>query len=338
MAESVVRLEIIAGTTDFLLKKETAVVIGKFDGIHIGHRRLLEEILERKKEGLCACVFTFDPAPAVLFGISDGRELTTKEEKRLLFERMGVDILIEFPLNFTTAAMVPEDFVREVLAERMQVRFLAAGPDLSFGDKGAGNVELLERMGPEYGFTMKIIEKVCLEEPGVIPICAAEGMTENCGWQDGRLMVSSSCVREQLEAGRMELVERMLGMPYLISGIVSPGKQLGRTLGFPTVNLLPPVTKLLPPNGVYFSQVRWRNKLYRAISNVGYKPTVANEKVMGVETYLYQFEQQIYGEPIEVYLRGFRRQEQQFESVEALKLQLQEDIAAGENYGIEARI
>lgn len=334
-----VRLEIIAGTTDFFLEKETAVVIGKFDGVHIGHRRLLEEILERKKEGLCACVFTFDPAPAVLFGISDGRELTTREEKRLLFERMGVDILIEFPLTFATAAMTPEDFVREVLAERMQVRFLAAGPDLSFGSKGEGNAELLERMGPEYGFTVKIIEKVYLEEPGFVPAsCTAEGMSGNLGWQDDRLMVSSSCVREQLEAGRMELVEKMLGMPYLVSGIVASGKQLGRTLGFPTMNLLPAASKLLPPNGVYFSKVRCRDKLYHAISNVGYKPTVANEKIIGVETYLYQFDKQIYGEPIEVYLQGFRRPEQQFESVEALKRQLQDDIAAGERFSREARM
>lgn len=329
-------MEIIAGTTNFYLEKETAVAIGKFDGVHIGHRRLLEEILERKRDGLRACVFTFDPAPSVLFGISDGKELTTKEEKRMLFERMGVDILIEFPLNFTTAAITPENFVREVLAERMQVRFLAAGPDLSFGDKGAGDVALLERMGPEYGFSVKIIEKVYLEGTELTAALASEAVTGNIGRQDDRLVISSSYVREQLEAGRMELVEKMLGMPYLISGVVASGKQLGRTLGFPTVNLLPAVSKLLPPNGVYFSKVRWRDKLYHAISNVGYKPTVTNEKVMGVETYLYQFDRQIYGEPIEVYLQGFRRPEQQFESVETLKRQLQSDIAAGENYGREA--
>ena len=104
-----VYLEIIAGTSNFYLEKETAVAIGKFDGIHIGHRKLLEEILARKKDGLAACVFTFDPPPAVLCGSSDGKELTTGEEKRLLFERMGVDILIEFPLTKHTAAMVPED-------------------------------------------------------------------------------------------------------------------------------------------------------------------------------------------------------------------------------------
>lgn len=308
--ESVVQLEIIAGTPDFYLEKETAAAIGKFDGVHIGHRRLLEEILERKKAGLAACVFTFDPAPAVLFGTSDGRELTTREEKRLLFERMGVDILIEFPLNRETAGMLPEAFVRDVLAGRMQARFLAAGSDLSFGAGGAGNAALLERLGPELGFDVKIIEKVCLENQ----------------------VVSSTSVREQVEAGQMQLVNRLLGMPYLVAGLVTPGKQLGRTLGFPTLNLLPGEKKLLPPNGVYFSQVRCRGKLYRAISNVGYKPTVAEERVMGLESYLYDFDKQVYGESVEVYLLGFRRPERQFESVEALQRQLQEDIAAGRLY------
>ena len=97
-------MEIIAGTTDFYLEKDTAVAIGKFDGVHLGHRRLLEEILGRKKYGLAACVFTFDPTPAVLFGLSDGKELTTREEKRRLFEPLGIDTLIEFPLTKETAA------------------------------------------------------------------------------------------------------------------------------------------------------------------------------------------------------------------------------------------
>lgn len=308
--ESVVYLEIIAGTSDFYLEKETAAAIGKFDGVHIGHRRLLEEILARKADGLAACVFTFDPVPAVLFGGADSRELTTRDEKRILFERMGVDILIEFPLTVETAAMEPEIFARKVLAERMQVRFLAAGSDLSFGNKGKGNAALLQRLGPELGFSTKIIDKVCV---------------------DGR-QVSSTCVREQVEAGNMELTERLLGMPYMIAGEVVTGNRLGRTLGFPTVNVLPGERKLLPPNGVYFSKVRCHGKLYRAISNVGYKPTVAEERVMGVESYLYDFDQEAYGEFIEVYLLAFRRSERQFESIEALKMQLQEDIAAGEDF------
>lgn len=312
--ESVVHLEIIAGTSDFYLEKETAAAIGKFDGVHIGHRRLLDEILARKADGLAACVFTFDPAPAVLFGGSDGRELTTRDEKRILFERMGVDILIEFPLNLGTAAMEPETFAGEILAERMQVRFLAAGSDLSFGNKGRGDAALLRQLGPELGFSVNIIDKVCV---------------------DGS-QVSSTCVREQVEAGNMELAERLLGMPYMIAGEVVIGNRLGRALGFPTVNILPGEGKLLPPNGVYFSKVRCHGKQYRAISNVGYKPTVTEERVMGVESYLYDFDQEVYGESIEVYLLAFRRPERQFESVEALKMQLQEDITAGEAYGSES--
>lgn len=300
-------VEIIADTTQIQLAQETAVAIGKFDGIHIGHRRLLEEILARKKSGLTACVFTFDPPPAVLFGCSDGKELTTKQEKRLLFGRMGVDILVEFPMNRETAAMAPEVFARDVLAGQLQVRFLAAGTDLSFGAKGAGNAGLLRRMGPELGFEVKTIDKVCMEGEEV----------------------SSTLVRREVEEGDMERAQRLLGMPYMIAGEVVRGNQVGRTLGFPTVNVLPGEEKLLPPNGVYFSQVRCGDRVYRAISNVGYKPTVTDRKVMGVESYLYDFEGDMYGKHVEVYLHKFRRPERRFDSLEALRRQLQEDIAAG---------
>ncbi len=304
-------MEIIANTIDFYLARgrETAAAMGKFDGIHIGHRRLLGEILARREKGTAACVFTFDPSPSVLFSPPGGESgvLSTREEKRLLFERMGVDILIEFPMNRETAAMPPEVFASEVLAERMNVSFLAAGRDVTFGAKGAGNAALLERLGPELGFQTGIIDKVCLEGKEV----------------------SSTLVRERLRQGDMESVERLLGMPYMIVGRVSKGKQLGRTLGFPTLNILPAAEKLLPPVGVYFSQVRIRGRLYQAISNVGYKPTVTDEKIMGVESYLYGFEEEVYGETAEVYLCSFRRPERRFRDVEALRDQLREDIAAG---------
>lgn len=291
------------------------MAIGKFDGIHIGHRRLLEEILSRK-DSLKTCVFTFDPPPAVLFGCPDTRTLTTREEKRLLFGRMGVDILIEFPMNQETAATAPEAFAREVLAEQMQARFLAAGTDLSFGAKGAGNAALLRRLGSELGFEVKTIDKIRM---------------------DGE-EVSSTLVRGKVEAGQMEGAERLLGMPYLIAGEVVRGKQIGRTLGFPTVNILPGKDKLLPPNGVYFSQVRYGERLYRAISNVGCKPTVSDERIMGVESYLYDFSGDLYGEHVEVYLHRFCRPERHFESVEALREQLQKDIAAGAGHCPETQI
>lgn len=303
-------MEIIANTTDFYLKRETAVAIGKFDGVHMGHRRLLNEILAQKQKGLAACVFTFDPTPAVLFGLSDGKELTTREEKRCLFERMGVDILIEFPLTYETAAISPEDFVTEVLHKRMNTRFVAAGTDLSFGSRGAGNAGLLVRMSHELGFCVEIIDKILLQD----------------------IEVSSTYIRNLLESGQMQVVNEFLGMPYTIMGKVSHGNRIGRTLGFPTVNLLPEKSKLLPPEGVYYAKVRWRDKEYKAISNVGYKPTVTAEKIIGVESYLYDFAEEIYEEAIEVSLLEFKRPEQQFANLESLQKQLQEDIVAGEKY------
>ena len=303
-------MEIISNTTDFYLEKETAVAIGKFDGVHIGHRRLLEEILSCRSKGMAACVFTFEPAPAVLFGQSDGRELTTREEKRLLFERMNVDILIEFPLTLETAAMSPKTFVTEILAKQMNTRFIAAGNDLSFGARGEGNAELLRKMAPELGFTVRTIDKVCLNGQEV----------------------SSTYVRNRVESGDLVLAEKLMGMPYMVVGKVVQGRQIGRTLGFPTVNILPGEGKLLPPNGVYYSSVRYNGRSYRAISNVGCKPTVTDEHVMGVESYLYDFDRNIYGESIEVYLHEFRRPEQRFQDIESLKNQLEQDIAAGADW------
>ena len=304
-------MEIIANTTEFYLNKETAVAIGKFDGVHVGHRRLLDEILVQKKNGLAACVFTFEPTPAVLFGLSDGKELTTKEEKRRLFERIGVDILIEFPLTLETAGIAPEEFVTNILVKRMNTCFIAAGSDLSFGKYGAGNAAMLKKMGAEYDFAVKIIDKILLED----------------------VEVSSTYIRKLVESGQMQKAEVFLGMPFTICGKVEHGNALGRTIGFPTVNLLPADSKLMPPNGVYYSTVYRQGKKYKAISNVGYKPTVTCDKVLGVESYLYNFHDEIYGEEIEVSLLEFRRPEQQFASIEALKEQLMKDFEAGKTYG-----
>ena len=297
-------MKIIADTTQFIVEKETAVAIGKFDGVHIGHRKLLQEILEQKKKGLAACAFTFDPPPAVLFGSSDGKELTTKEEKRALFESMGVDILIEFPLTHETAAISPMDFAERIVAKQMNARFVAAGKDLAFGAKGAGNAQLLAAVGKEKGFQVKIIEKVCVD----------------------RIEVNSTYIRELIKKGDIQTVNRFLGMPYTVKGTVVHGNRIGRTIGFPTVNLLPAENKLLPPNGVYRSEVLVKGKRYRALSNIGYKPTVTTERVLGVESYLYDFEEEIYDQMIEVCFLEYKRPEQRFENLEALKEQLKKDI------------
>lgn len=300
-------MEIITGTTDFKLNIPTAVAIGKFDGVHMGHRCLLEEILAKKEEGLKACVFTFDPAPAVLFGTSDGKELTTATEKREIFESLGIDILVEFPLNFETAGTKPEDFVQDILCDRLHAAFIAAGTDLSFGAKGAGNSKLLCDMSQALGFEVKLIDKIQI---------------------DG-VEVSSTYIRALIEQGELERAKKFLGMPYGVHATVIHGNQIGRTIGFPTVNLLPEETKLLPPNGVYASEVLYDGCKYRAISNVGYKPTVTQERILGVESFLYDFDKEIYGENITVWLHAFQRPEMRFDSLEELQVQLQQDILAG---------
>ena len=299
-------MEIIANTLDFELHIPTAVAIGKFDGLHIGHRRLLEEILAKKQQGMAACVFTFDPSPGAFFGLTDGRELTTREEKRALLQELGVDILVEFPLNERTAATPPREFIREILVRRMYTAWVAAGEDVSFGRGGAGNAQLLKELSQEGGYGVTVIEKIRLE---------------------GR-EVSSTGVRSCVEAGRMPQAERLLGMPYTFLGRVERGRALGRELGMPTVNLVPPPSKLLPPRGVYRSRVMLGGRSYRAVSNVGCRPTVVEDSGAVVESYLYEFDREAYGEEAAVGLLEFLRPERRFENLEALRAQLERDKAA----------
>lgn len=304
-------MQIISQTTEFELSEPTAVAIGKFDGVHVGHRRLLEEILMQKKQNKKACVFTFSPAPSVFFGRQNEKEISTKEEKRRIFASLGVDILIEFPMNSETAAMAPADFITKVLVKQLNAAFIAAGSDVSFGAKGAGKSELLLEMSKDYGYEVKLIDKVCIEEKEV----------------------SSTYVRETVEKGDMILAEKLLGAPFGILGEIVMGNQMGRNLGFPTINIVPQEEKLLPPNGVYFSSIEMDGSVYNGISNIGYKPTVdEKEKRLGIETFIYDFDQDVYGKKVQVLLYEFHRPEMKFASLQALKEQLQKDILWGRKY------
>ncbi len=307
-------MKIITDLNEIKLHTDTAVAIGKFDGVHVGHQKLLQRILAYKEQGLAACVFTFDPSPSVFFGLTDGMQLSTPEEKRALFEQMGIDYLVEFPMNAGTAIMEAEEFARDILADSLCAKFLVAGADLSFGAKGAGNVALLQTMSQELGLTVEVIDKVMV---------------------DGAV-VSSTRVRDCLEAGQMEKVADLCGRPYAFRGVVQRGNQIGRTLGFPTINLAVEDGKLVPSCGVYFSEVVYDGKRYRSISNVGYKPTVGGETTPGVETYIYDFDKEIYGDQVEVRLLRFHRPEQKFDGLEELKAQLAEDIEGGKIYQLSA--
>lgn len=300
-------MRIIEGITQFQLEGKSAVAIGKFDGIHKGHKKLLSHILAAKEDGLQAVVFTFDPPPNIFFGKDPEKELTTREEKRRLFEEMGIDVLVEFPLNGQTAAIRAAAFVEDILVGCMHSVYIAAGTDVSFGYRAEGSYRLLQSLSDVFGYEVQLITKVRYEDREI----------------------SSTFVREEVERGNMQLVSALLGSPYRIMGSVVHGRRLGRTLGMPTVNLEPPARKLLPPNGVYYVNVLYGGKRYKGITNIGVKPTVSSSRHMGVETYLYDFDKEIYGEELTVELLGFKRPEMTFESVEHLKRQMQKDIAEG---------
>lgn len=303
-------MRIISGTTQFKIEEGTAVAIGKFDGLHLGHRRLLKEILRQKEDGLKAAVFTFDPSPEVFFGMNPSRELSTNEEKRALFREIGIDILVEFPFNRMTAATPPEDFVVDILCSRMNARFVAAGTDLSFGAMGKGNFALMSSLARHLGFEARKIDKI--ERNGKV--------------------ISSTLIRRLVEEGNMEEAAACLGAPYRITGKIVHGRALGRRIGIPTLNQLPPPDKLLPPFGVYYSEVKADGRVYKGMTNIGTKPTVTDEHVVTVETYLYDFEGDLYGETAEVGLLTYRRPEKRFSGVMELRKTMEEDILAGKIY------
>lgn len=289
----------------------TAIAIGKFDGVHVGHRRLLDRLLQMQtQEGLVPTVFTFDPSPEVFFGYGPDRELSTREEKHGLFEAAGVELLVEFPFNKETAATPPETFIRDTLVRDLQCRFVAAGPDLSFGDKGSGNYELLQFLAPRYGYETALVQKV-----------AYQGQE-----------ISSTLIRSLVAEGRMEEVTACLGTAYSIRGRVRHGNRIGHTIDIPTVNQIPEATKLLPPRGVYYSDVDVDGQTYHGMTNIGVKPSVTDGSQLTVETYLYGFEGDIYGEEIVTHLYTFKRPEMHFDGLEALRTQMQADIAAGREY------
>ncbi len=304
-------MKIISDTIDFNIEEPTVVTIGKFDGIHRGHAEILDRMKEFRNRGLKSVIFTFNIPVTQLLDGTESRVLTTNLEKRRIFEKIGVDHLIEFPFNVKTAAISPERFVEEFLIERLNMKAIVAGSDLKFGHRGRGNARTLLEYAGDYGYDVIVIDKLKKEDNEI----------------------SSTAIRECIEKGDIRSANDMLLYPYFFYGEVMHGRRIGRTLGMPTVNLIPKEDKLMPPNGVYFSGVEYEGRRYEAITNIGRKPTVEKEgAAIGIETYIYDFEGEIYGEELTVSLYEFLRPELKFDSLDALKEQLKTDVAEGEKW------
>lgn len=310
-------MQIITGTKEFQIEEPTVVTIGKFDGRHKGHQKLLNEMMKfRKHYGYRLAVFTFDMAPANVVAGKIATVITTNQERRSNMEKIGVDYLVEYPFDQETAHTSPELFVRKILAGQMKMKAIVAGPDCRFGYKGAGNAELLRNLSAEYGYQTVIIEKE----------------------QDDHRDISSTYVREELDQGHIEKVNELLGEPYAIHGIVVPGNHIGGSvLGFPTANILPPQEKHLPKFGVYVSRVLIDGKDYAGVSNIGKKPTVEGEYPAGVETFILDLEENLYGKKMEIQLLHFIRPEQKFDSFDALRQRIQLDKEYSAKYFMEKK-
>lgn len=289
-------MEIIKGL-DFKIEN-SAVSLGKFDGFHRGHRLLLDRILEHPK--FHATVFTFD-------GILNGKQIYLEEEKRSLLERLGVEREVLFPFSEKTRSMTPETFIREMLVNRMDAKLICVGEDFHFGKDRRGDVDMLSKYAPQYGYELCVFPKIK---------------------EDGEV-ISSTRIRGELAQGRIEKANRLLGDPYFVRGEVVHGNALGRTIGMPTANLLPGEQKLLPAYGVYATRVEADGKIYGGVTNVGVKPTVGADRA-NVETTLLHFDGDLYGKQITVYFLEFLRPEQRFDSLEELKAQMSRDKAKAE--------
>ncbi len=296
-------MKYIVETTDFHLKN-SVVTLGKFDGLHIGHQMLIDHVIELKKKGYQSVMFTFSLHPYNLFSEKETKLIYTNEEKLLKLREEGLDVLIAYPFTTKTASLEPEEFIKEVLVKQCDAKAIIVGEDFCFGKHRRGNVDMLRKYAKELGYEVYAYEKVEYDND----------------------VVSATRIRDEIAKGNMEVVTDMLGRPFSVVGEVIHGRQLGRQLGMPTVNILPSEGKLLPPNGVYASTVEIEGKEYTGVTNVGYKPTVGDKNQLGIETYIIDFEGDLYGKVLEVKLLQFMRPEQKFLSVQELKTQMHQDM------------
>lgn len=288
------------------------LTLGVFDGLHLGHQLIMQTVVERARAvNAVPTVITFDPHPrAVLHPESAPPLLQTFDQKLEAFRMLGIEqaIVIRFDEQF--AQLRAEDFLRDVVRERLQAREVYLGRGFAFGRNREGNIELLKSASGRFGFHADEVAEVRLR---------------------GR-RISSSRIREMLAAGRVNLARRMLGRPYGVEGRVVRGDERGRTLGFPTANLQPQ-NRVIPRGGVYVTATLIEGEWRRSVTNVGTRPTfAAREGEPSVETYVMDWNGDLYGDVVRVRFLRRLRDERKFASVAELKAQIDRDVARTARY------
>ena len=281
-----------------------AVALGNFDGVHRAHGELIRKLVDYAGEkNMKSVVYTFDKHPSTLLGDLAVKTITSNDEKGKILHNMGVDEVYFEPLTAKLLNTSPEVFIKDILMRRFDVGMAAAGFNYRFGKNGEGNTNDLCALGKKYGFDVLIADEVTLD-----------GAT-----------VSSTEVRKALLSGEIERANNLLGRTYSLFGVVVKGKELGRTIGFPTLNIELAQKMLSPKNGVYVSRTEIEGVLHEGVTNIGTNPTVENA-VPRAETHVFGFDRFVYGSRIKVFLLQRIRDEKRFSGVDELKAQIAEDV------------
>ena len=302
-------MEYLHSLFDTKISEPTAVTVGKFDGIHRGHNLLTTDIISKKEQGLKSCLITFTNSPRFSLVKDETPSLITNKERMFMLDNNGLDYLIECPFDERLMQTDARSFI-EFLVSNINMKYMISGSDFTFGHKGAGNAELLQSLSKELGFEYKVIEKI----------------------KQNNRDISSTYIREELKEGHIDAVNEMLGYEYFVWGEVVHGAHLGHTIGIPTINIMPEKIKLVPKFGVYVTTIDFDGRIYHGVTNVGTKPSVSDENIVGIETHILDYNGDLYGKFVRVTFESFLRPEMKFASIEELTNQMNVDKVKAKNY------
>ncbi len=283
---------------------ETAIALGNFDGLHIGHKKLIKSMVEEAKElNLKPSILMFDNHSKSITSGKAPMCLTSKSQKDEIAKNIGVEVIYSIKFDQNLMKLQPEEFVKDILLDKLQTKLVVIGFDYRFGHKASGNAETMKELGKKYGFKVIILEPIYLND----------------------ILVSSTKIRELLNEGNLELANEMLGRNYQVVGKVIPGNKVGRTLGFPTANLDLLDNYTIPKHGVYKTKTTLNEKTYLSATSVGYNPTFDNYKLK-IECHIIDFKDQIYEEIISLDFVEYLRDELKFDKLDDLIEQIDNDI------------
>jgi riboflavin kinase/FMN adenylyltransferase len=284
---------------DYYSDKKTSITLGKFDGFHKGHQLLINKIREYSSSEVESLVIAFDVG---------GKTLLTKSEERQLMDGM-VDVFIPCPLTSKMKSICPVEFIKEILVNKLNVKYIVVGSDFRFGYERRGDISLLDECSKKYGYQLEVIPKASV---------------------DGQV-ISSTIIKEALETGQIKKANELLGYEYELSNLVESGQKLGRTIGYPTLNIVPDKDKVIPRYGVYGCKVEVESSdgsmiEHKGICNIGIKPTATKENKLVVEVHVFDYDENAYGKRAKVKLLEFLRPEKKFDSIDELKEQIKKDV------------